>query len=149
MRTKHIAESERCPACGGYGSRAYGSTATWHGGIGGQMITEDVCDSCWGSGKKDEPWTNLREVAARIRGLEARVALLPAITGPAAEGLRALLRYVHEHGCHKRGCPAYGHVTSGHGCTCGYDAAKQGAYDIATAMTKAAAEMPHAGRYAR
>ena len=49
-----------CPTCGGLGTRAYGSTATWYGGIGGQMITQGICDKCWGSGDKDKTWTNLR-----------------------------------------------------------------------------------------
>ena len=49
-----------CPRCQGSGYRAYGSTATWHGGIGGQMITTDVCDLCWGSGSKSRPWPNWR-----------------------------------------------------------------------------------------
>ena len=49
-----------CPTCGGRGRRSYPSTATWHGGIGGQMITGDVCDTCWGSGDADRHWTNLR-----------------------------------------------------------------------------------------
>jgi len=49
-----------CPACGGAGVRAYGSTSTWHGGIGGQMITGGICDKCWGSGDDQRPWLNLR-----------------------------------------------------------------------------------------
>lgn len=51
---------ELCPGCGGMGSRAYGSTSTWHGGIGGQQITSDVCDKCWGSGNKNRPWVSHR-----------------------------------------------------------------------------------------
>ncbi len=49
-----------CPACSGAGVRAYASTATWHGGIGGQMITGGICDKCWGSGDDESPWLNLR-----------------------------------------------------------------------------------------
>ena len=49
-----------CPACGGIGQRAYASTATWHGGIGGQMITNGICDRCWGSGDDNRHWINLR-----------------------------------------------------------------------------------------
>lgn len=45
-----------CVVCGGTGKRAYESTATWHGGIGGQMITVGVCNKCWGSGEADKPW---------------------------------------------------------------------------------------------
>lgn len=49
-----------CTRCGGSGVSAYGDSSTWRGGIGGQVITWDVCDQCWGSGRADRPWTNLR-----------------------------------------------------------------------------------------
>jgi len=49
-----------CKACGGSGTRAYGSTSTWRGGAGGQMITSDVCDRCWGSGQEGRPWPSHR-----------------------------------------------------------------------------------------
>lgn len=49
-----------CKPCNGFGVRVYGSTATWHGGIGGQAITSDVCDKCWGSGDSDRPWKSWR-----------------------------------------------------------------------------------------
>lgn len=51
-----------CPKCQGYGVRAYGSTATWRGGIGGQSITNGVCDACWGSGDANRQWANLRKL---------------------------------------------------------------------------------------
>ena len=51
-----------CKACGGAGVRAYGNTTTWRGGIGGQMITSDICDKCWGSGNAEKPWQNLRRL---------------------------------------------------------------------------------------
>lgn len=53
---------EPCKACGGSGVRVYGSTSTWRGGIGGQMMTNDICDKCWGSGNAKAPWMNLRTV---------------------------------------------------------------------------------------
>lgn len=53
-----------CSTCGGSGVRAYGSTATWHGGIGGASITNDVCDRCWGSGDTNRPGVNLRQMMA-------------------------------------------------------------------------------------
>ena len=46
--------------CSGFGVIAYGSTATWRGGAGGQMVTSGVCDHCWGSGSHSKPWLNLR-----------------------------------------------------------------------------------------
>ncbi len=49
-----------CPTCNGMGVRGYGDTSTWHGGIGGQMITSDICDKCWGSGDLAKRGVNLR-----------------------------------------------------------------------------------------
>lgn len=54
-----------CPVCSGSGVKTYGSTATWMGGIGGQMVTSGVCDSCWGSGDAHRKWTDLRALRAR------------------------------------------------------------------------------------
>lgn len=64
-----------CNTCGGAGTRAYGSTSTWRGGVGGQMITSGVCDKCWGSGDKDRPWPSHR----RIAYLESEMARLKAL----------------------------------------------------------------------
>lgn len=52
-----------CPSCSGLGVKAYGSTSTWRGGPGGQMVTAGVCNKCWGSGSKSRPWTDLRKVS--------------------------------------------------------------------------------------
>ena len=51
-----------CGGCGGFGVRTYGSTAQWRGGIGGQMLTQGICDKCWGSGDDNSPWMNLRDL---------------------------------------------------------------------------------------
>ena len=51
-----------CVSCGGSGVKMYGNTTTWRGGIGGQIMTSDVCDVCWGSGDADRHWINLRTV---------------------------------------------------------------------------------------
>ena len=51
-----------CKKCLGAGVCAYGDTSTWHGGAGGQMVTSDICDKCWGSGKENKPWLNLRKL---------------------------------------------------------------------------------------
>lgn len=51
-----------CPECQGMGVRSYGSTATWRGGMGGQMITNDVCDRCWGSGDRYRSGCDLRKL---------------------------------------------------------------------------------------
>lgn len=49
-----------CKRCYGAGTTVYGSTSTWRGGIGGQAMTADVCDQCWGSGLADKPWPSHR-----------------------------------------------------------------------------------------
>ena len=51
-----------CKKCGGSGYRSYPSTATWHGGIGGQAITRGICNRCWGSGDEVTKWVDLRKV---------------------------------------------------------------------------------------
>lgn len=55
---------DACPKCGGSGVVAYGSTATWMGGLGGQAITNGVCDECWGSGDITRKWADLRKLRA-------------------------------------------------------------------------------------
>lgn len=69
-----------CRRCSGLGVIGYGSTATWHGGIGGQMMTNDVCCKCWGSGDEHRPWTSWREVKALIEENRRLKAQLKAIT---------------------------------------------------------------------
>lgn len=51
-----------CEACRGNGVRTYSNTATWRGGIAGQACTQDVCDKCWGSGDRHNPWTDIRKL---------------------------------------------------------------------------------------
>lgn len=51
-----------CETCGASGKRWYASTSTWHGGLGGSSVTIDVCDKCWGSGDRDYPGANLRQL---------------------------------------------------------------------------------------
>lgn len=57
-----------CEKCMGWGKYAYGSTATWHGGIGGARMTTDVCDACWGSGSKSRPWPSHRAALRASNG---------------------------------------------------------------------------------
>lgn len=54
-----------CARCTGLGRRTYGSTATWRGGIGGQAMTPDVCDECWGSGDAMRLGVNLKALEAQ------------------------------------------------------------------------------------
>ena len=56
---QRIGDSPACAKCSGLGTRCYGSTATWRGGVGGQALTSDVCDACWGSGSV-HPWPSHR-----------------------------------------------------------------------------------------
>ena len=64
-----------CKKCSGSGVAIYGDTSTWRGGYGGQMMTADICDECWGSGKQNNPWTNLRSTALRHIGTTNKVDL--------------------------------------------------------------------------
>jgi len=50
----------KCRKCGGTGKRGYANTSTWRHGIGGQVMTEDICDYCWGTGDSENPGINLR-----------------------------------------------------------------------------------------
>lgn len=50
-----------CPRCFGDGWIAYGSTATYHGGMGGAAMTPGVCDKCWGSGLEHTIWPSHKE----------------------------------------------------------------------------------------
>lgn len=59
-----------CKRCGGSGTRAYGDTSTWRGGVGGQMITSGPCDKCWGSGDEYRHWPSHRQFDAMKRELE-------------------------------------------------------------------------------
>ena len=62
LEMRSIEPNNACSKCGGSGKRAYQNTTTWHGGIGGQMVTIDICDKCWGSGDVTWTWLNLRVV---------------------------------------------------------------------------------------
>lgn len=66
LRT-YVGIQNPCPRCLGSGRHAYANTATWRGGVGGSMVTTDICDSCWGSGDKDKSWTNLKLLDILLR----------------------------------------------------------------------------------
>lgn len=70
--------SSVCYTCQGQGVRVYCNTTTWHGGIGGQSMTSDVCDKCWGSGNIDRPWLSHRswDNALKRHGVPVKVELL-------------------------------------------------------------------------
>lgn len=77
LEWRGIASHSACRRCDGAGVRAYGSTATWRGGIGGQSFTSDVCDGCWGSGSRSAwpTWRNGVDVILRERDEARRVAV--------------------------------------------------------------------------
>lgn len=66
---RRLARVGRCSKCDGIGRISYPSTTTWRGGIGGQMVTEDVCDRCWGSGDEERKGVDLRAMEAEIERL--------------------------------------------------------------------------------
>lgn len=53
-----------CPGCDGYGTKTYAGTTGWRGGIGGSMLTDSVCDLCWGTGRVDRKGPDLRALEA-------------------------------------------------------------------------------------
>ena len=94
-----IAPENACMSCSGAGSKLYGSSATWHGGIGGQAVTSDVCDVCWGSGDRTRPWTNLRTLSAYAplhvtlkRYLASEAGVMSNAENAELEGLFSVMR---------------------------------------------------------
>lgn len=63
-----------CSECGGFGRRTYSSTSTWGGGIGGQAMTDDVCDHCWGTGDENRKGADLRKMTRKNAALRATLA---------------------------------------------------------------------------
>ena len=61
-----------CNGCDGIGKKVYANTSTYLKGIGGQAMTEDVCDECWGSGKSNAPFKNLRKLHEQARQLKGQ-----------------------------------------------------------------------------
>lgn len=72
LEWRNLVYKTPCKECGGSGIALYGSTATWHGGIGGAAMTYDVCDKCWGSGDDNKPWPSHREFYSMQRKLEEK-----------------------------------------------------------------------------
>lgn len=61
---RNLHDVELCGACGGWGVATYANTSTWRKGVGGNMLTSDVCDTCWGSGNAERPWPSHRLMLA-------------------------------------------------------------------------------------
>lgn len=62
-----------CDKCGGMGTRTYPSTAQWRGGIGGQALTEGMCDVCWGSGSKEWTGPDQRKIEAEMKAMKLQI----------------------------------------------------------------------------
>ena len=62
-----------CGSCAGFGNRMYSNTSTWRHGIGGQSLTWDVCDSCWGSGDMFRHGANLRKLYDELKKFQDKV----------------------------------------------------------------------------
>lgn len=60
-----------CKTCGGTGQRSYPNTSTWLRGIGGQAITPDVCDQCWGTGDEHRKGVDVRQKHGEMASLTA------------------------------------------------------------------------------
>jgi DnaJ-class molecular chaperone len=65
LEWRGLEDATPCRECGGSGVKCYGSTATWRGGVGGQIMTNDVCDKCWGSGDDDRSWPSHRALTKK------------------------------------------------------------------------------------
>lgn len=75
LRFRAIRPGDECLKCNGSGVVLYASTSTWRGGMGGASMTADVCDSCWGSGNRYEPWDNLRALESKYNSDLSAMAL--------------------------------------------------------------------------
>jgi len=50
-KTTNIYITVDCPDCNATGVKTYPTAALWHkGGMAAQVITEGVCNRCWGTG---------------------------------------------------------------------------------------------------
>jgi len=101
---------EPCRTCSGFGVRGYANTSTWMHGIGGQAITRDICDKCWGSGDSNRTWTDLRKLNSQIRLLKAERD--KAYMGGLEQACKAICYY-----CRSHGIPVeIGHMLWAHDC---------------------------------
>ena len=62
LEWRNLTKEEVCVSCLGSGVKTYGNTTTWKGGIGGQALTNDICNDCWGTGSKINKGVNLKEL---------------------------------------------------------------------------------------
>jgi hypothetical protein len=56
-----------CETCHGLGTRPYPDISTWrHADLSRQIVINDVCDACWGTGDEYRHGVNLKEVWLRV-----------------------------------------------------------------------------------
>lgn len=84
LELRGIDPGDGCKDCGASGTKTYGDTSTWRGGVGGQMMTSSVCNKCWGSGSKSRPWRSWRQIESLLRNEERRRIEEPALAGDEA-----------------------------------------------------------------
>lgn len=70
LSERGIVNGDQCEQCLGHGKRLYANTSTWGYGIGGQAMTLDVCDKCWGSGSRSHTWPSHKEFYEMKKRLE-------------------------------------------------------------------------------
>lgn len=76
LQWRGVELASACQECQGSGVKAYANTTIWHGGAGGQAITNGVCNQCWGSGDRYHTWVNLKHEASQLATAQARIAAL-------------------------------------------------------------------------
>jgi len=76
LEWREIDPGDACKGCSGAGKMVYSNTSTWHHAFGGQMITSDVCEQCWGSGSASRPWPSWREIWHLKQVIESKNALI-------------------------------------------------------------------------
>lgn len=70
LRERFIRNGRVCSKCHGEGLYLYPSGSTWRGGVGSCSYTVDVCDECWGSGRRNLKFTDIRKLEQKRRDWE-------------------------------------------------------------------------------
>ena len=85
-----------CVRCNGDGQRTYPDTAGWRRGrVGGSTLTDDVCDTCWGTGRTDVKGPDLRVLDSLLeRRVQERTAAVLLENKLLREALEWMRRFV-------------------------------------------------------
>ena len=68
-----------CKKCSGVGKITYGNTSTFMHGLGGQAITNDVCDHCWGTGDEQDKGRDVRALFLELRDKNSQIERLKSV----------------------------------------------------------------------